>query len=576
MTARADAVANLRAFARLYGYARFFHPSDEASSIDWARLAVLGAARVLDCADAGSLRSTLAGLFGPVAPTVQVCGAGTGPRAPELSGDDATCLPVCWQHRGLRLPEAERFLEQTYGTLSVYSSLRTNRPMHDGGGDLPAFGDCPAPGEYVDKPLDRELACRVPLCIWSKYGETLPFADTTALERLQAALDAVELDPPGDPPPDVRLGAVVIAWTAARHFYPYFDVVPTDWDAVLTETLAAALDATDRAGFHRTLRRMAVALHDGHAGAVDLRRDDGVVRARLEFVEERVVVVAAAADTGLRRGDVLLEVDGRPVDRLLKEEEQHVSGSPQWRRARSLNRLLLGPKTASLSLLVERGTDTIRASAMPGDPSRPFPPDTGECVRELEPGIWYVDLNRALDEINSNLRKLARARGVIFDLRGYPNRNEGVLGYLLTGEEKRGEKWMFISRTAWPDRERISGWDGFGWEHIRPDEPHFRGRAVFLADSSAISYAESVLGYVEGFRLGEIVGSPTAGANGNILLLPLPGAFRFSWTGMKVTRFDGSQHHLLGIRPTVPVRRTLRALREGRDEHIEKALKLLR
>ena len=73
-----------------------------------------------------------------------------------------------------------------------------------------------------------------------------------------------------------------------------------------------------------------------------------------------------------------------------------------------------------------------------------------------------------------------------------------------------------------------------------------------------------------------VVGGPTAGANGNILLLPLPGGFRFSWTGMKVTKFDGSQHHLVGIRPTVPVERTLKAVRDGRDEYIEKALELIR
>ncbi|MFO7651825.1 MAG: hypothetical protein R6X13_10865 [bacterium] len=53
----------------------------------------------------------------------------------------------------------------------------------------------------------------------------------------------------------------------------------------------------------------------------------------------------------------------------------------------------------------------------------------------------------------------------------------------------------------------------------------------------------------------------------------LPGGFRFPWTGMKVTKFDGSQHHLVGIQPTVPLERTLEAVRAGRDEYIEKALK---
>jgi len=45
---------------------------------------------------------------------------------------------------------------------------------------------------------------------------------------------------------------------------------------------------------------------------------------------------------------------------------------------------------------------------------------------------------------------------------------------------------------------------------------------------------------------------------------------------MKVVKHDGSQLHLIGIQPTVPVERTLKAVREGRDEYIEAALKIIR
>ena len=40
-------VEDLRAFAKLYGYVRYFHPSDEAASLDWDRFAVYGAGEVL-------------------------------------------------------------------------------------------------------------------------------------------------------------------------------------------------------------------------------------------------------------------------------------------------------------------------------------------------------------------------------------------------------------------------------------------------------------------------------------------------------------------------------------------------
>jgi C-terminal processing protease CtpA/Prc len=57
--------------------------------------------------------------------------------------------------------------------------------------------------------------------------------------------------------------------------------------------------------------------------------------------------------------------------------------------------------------------------------------------------------------------------------------------------------------------------------------------------------------------------------------MQLPGRFVFYWTGMKVVKLDGSQHHLVGIQPTVPVERTIQGIRDGRDEFLEEALDVI-
>ena len=48
-----------------------------------------------------------------------------------------------------------------------------------------------------------------------------------------------------------------------------------------------------------------------------------------------------------------------------------------------------------------------------------------------------------------------------------------------------------------------------------------------------------------------------------------------SWTGMRVIKQEGSRHHGVGIRPTVPVSRTLRGVTEGRDEVLEKGIEIV-
>ena len=61
---------------------------------------------------------------------------------------------------------------------------------------------------------------------------------------------------------------------------------------------------------------------------------------------------------------------------------------------------------------------------------------------------------------------------------------------------------------------------------------------------------------VENYRLGEIVGAPTAGTNGDINSFTVPAGYQITWTGMIVLKHDGSQHHGVGILPTVRVSRT--------------------
>ena len=61
---------------------------------------------------------------------------------------------------------------------------------------------------------------------------------------------------------------------------------------------------------------------------------------------------------------------------------------------------------------------------------------------------------------------------------------------------------------------------------------------------------------------GSKVGRQSAGTNGNITGVQLPGAFAFSFTGMKVTHADGSPFLGLGIVPDVDVKLSAAAFRE--------------
>ena len=71
------------------------------------------------------------------------------------------------------------------------------------------------------------------------------------------------------------------------------------------------------------------------------------------------------------------------------------------------------------------------------------------------------------------------------------------------------------------------------------------------------------------------MGEASAGTNGNVNPFTLPGGYTVSWTGMRVTKRNGTPHHGVGIFPTVPVSPTVSGSRAGRDEVLDRAVQLV-
>ncbi|MCL5990934.1 MAG: hypothetical protein M1419_02385 [Bacteroidetes bacterium] len=110
-------IQNLRTFAKLYGYVRYFHPSDEASLIDWDAFAVDGVEKVKNAKNSEELEEILKKLFYPIAPTIQIFKVGQMPEPIKLPADTTGLKIVTWQHYGLGNND------EKYG----YKSIRTNR-----------------------------------------------------------------------------------------------------------------------------------------------------------------------------------------------------------------------------------------------------------------------------------------------------------------------------------------------------------------------------------------------------------------------------------------------------------------
>lgn len=427
----------------------------------------------------------------------------------------------------------------------------------------------PPPSEVHEADLGGGVSCHVPLSLYlDDKGATIPAS---------SGWTPPTLEPSGNDRA-TRLADVALAWNVFQHFYPYFDVVQTDWSAALREALTAAATDRDELAFRDTLRVLVSQLHDGH-GSVSLKslswEKFGALPLALRWIEDSLVVVAVVPDKAgrVRPGDVILSLDGVPAAEAMAKRERLTSGAtPQYIRWVAVNRLVRGLIGETAKLKIQPAEGEPYEVSLAYEP--PFPEETRpEKIAEVRPGIWYVDTGRIDDEdFNGAVAKLAEARGVIFDLRGYPSKLSTVVLQHLTDKTITSARWNVPIVTR-PDRRgmefQFSNWD------VKPKAPRLKGKVAFLTDGRALSYAETYMGIVEHYKLAEIVGGPTAGTNGNINPFDLPGGYSLVWTGMKVLKHDGSQHHGIGIQPTVPAAPTLKGVREGRDEVLEKGIEVV-
>jgi hypothetical protein len=183
-----------------------------------------------------------------------------------------------------------------------------------------------------------------------------------------------------------------------------------------------------------------------------------------------------------------------------------------------------------------------------------------------------VALTEVTDEdLESIISRIADAKGVIFDFRGYPKFHPKFFGH-FTDEKMLSPRWEYLEIFR-PNHEGVS-FKTAQWS-IEPIAPRIRSKNVFLIEHRVASAAETYLSFVSHYKLGTLIGKQTAGTNGNTNGASLPGGFYMTWTGMKVLKQDGSQHHGIGILPDIPVSRTLKGVAEGRDEVLEEGIKVV-
>ena len=397
--------------------------------------------------------------------------------------------------------------------------------------------------------------------------------------------DAYESMPyPAEP---YRMLAVIRFWNVMRFFHPDPKALGS-WDAVLPAFLARAREAADAPAYTRVLYALAARVNDGHIfvaeGGVPLRSlAEASAPLVLHAVEGRFLVTElpvpeAARAAGISVGDEVMSVDGEAVATRAERLGALLGASHAAARQERVASLLLAGADGSPVVMMLQGADgrMKESKLLRSRDFLPFlrpPPQSPTPWKKLEDNVGYADLRLLRAEgVDAMLAALKDTRALVLDLRGYPQGSAWALAPRLN---TRG-----ATTSALIARPLLSAGEVREVRHPEPlpttDKPPYRGRVVVLVDARTMSQGEYTAMMIQAASGAKLVGSPTAGAVGDTTNVCLPGAVCVLFTGQRFEMPDGRAVQGVGLRPDVEVRPTVRGLRAGRDEVLERALTLLR
>jgi C-terminal processing protease CtpA/Prc len=413
-----------------------------------------------------------------------------------------------------------------------------------------------------------------------------------------------------DPALEYRLLAVFRLWNVFYYFHPYIELAG-DWDAVLPEFIARMEQVNSGRDYALTLAEMAARTADGHTSltgnpTLDALYGEAPLPFLVRWIEGAWVVTVVSDDPAIRNhgepepgepdedeenakgpktfdyvevGDVVVSLDGVPV--AVREDllRRHLAASTEAGLRRKIaDRLLSGPQGSAVAVTVRGRDGRLKTVKLRRGPWTPKP--AGETVRLLPGNLGYVDLNRlTIPEIDGMFERLKGTRGIVFDMRGYPNGTGWDLAARLNVRNARfGALFRRPLVTGIGGDEERAEQTGvsFAQPLQEANGPKYTGKTVLLIDERTVSQSEHLGLFFEVANGTKFIGTPTAGANGDVTYFTLPGIASVRFSGHEVRHADGRQLQRIGLVPDVLAAPTLRGVREGKDEVLERGIEVLR
>lgn len=373
-------------------------------------------------------------------------------------------------------------------------------------------------------------------------------------------------------------------WNMIQYYFPYRNLIDENWDEVLKTFIPKIISANDELSYKLTLLEFIGKISDTHANIwgndETLNRFWGLKSAPIEIkiIDNQVIVTKIYDEldekVDIKPGDIITHINGEVTEKLIEEKIKYCPASNLPTKLRDVSRRLLRTNNEFLELTVQRdeSSNNIKINCLDFDQIKYWENST-PSYKILENNIGYIfpgSLKKG--EIDSIMTVLANTNGLIIDFRCYPSDFIVFsLGKYLMPKPTEFVKFSVGSMVN-PGEFTFTQPLLVGENTI----DYYKNKIVIIINELTQSSAEY---HTMAFRVAPnaiVLGSTTAGADGNVSTIMLPGNIRTMISGIGVYYPDGTETQRVGIIPDIEMQPTIKGIRNSEDELLDRAIEIIK
>jgi len=384
---------------------------------------------------------------------------------------------------------------------------------------------------------------------------------------------------------NINLLTLIRYWNTVEYFFPYKYLMGENWDEILIRNIPKFKASNSELETDLLIRELVTSLDDGHAvyRTHELYKNDGTYHAPVAFsyIENSLVATEILNDSlakidNWNIGDQVTHISGKSIEQVFDSIKNEISGSNYPFKKNSSRFRYMQFTSNSTDLTVNRKNEIL---------NKPFSLFTGPAMnyrnkldnissKIVSTNIGYIDYGKLYKkDINRILSDFKNTKGLIIDLRKYPNPNSirafiKIINQISTSSKSStleafsnlNYPGTFIWRENHPQGNKV----------LKYDKP-----VVLLVNSRTLSQGEYL---AMTFQTGDnvyTIGSQTAGADGAITTIELPNGETTNFSSFGVFYPNGDITQRTGIRIDEVVYQTVQGIRENRDEILETGIKYI-